>query len=160
MKSHENLSRIFSSPSEGSSISPSKIVRKKITKNTLPDISQNLRMILQMISKDQQVSFRATAKSSRGLHNGTSTRRSQYIGLLGNRNRWQVLINVGSKKKYIGTFKCEKEAAVAHDLYSIGLNGMRGKTNFNYDSSTLQDMVMDYFTNEGSFNAYKFTSRV
>ncbi|CAI2381416.1 unnamed protein product [Moneuplotes crassus] len=139
---------------------PAKIITKKATVSALPDISQNLRMVLQIIGSNQEVSFRATSKSSRGLHNGASRRRSRYIGLLGNGKRWQVLINVRSKKKYIGTFKCEKEAAVMHDLYSIGINGMRGKTNFNYDSSTLQDMIMDYFTNEGCFDAHKFISRV
>eukprot|EP00344_Euplotes_crassus_P010645 CAMPEP_0197000502 /NCGR_PEP_ID=MMETSP1380-20130617/5427_1 /TAXON_ID=5936 /ORGANISM="Euplotes crassus, Strain CT5" /LENGTH=39 /DNA_ID= /DNA_START= /DNA_END= /DNA_ORIENTATION= len=39
-------------------------------------------MILKMIDSFKEVSFSATTKSSRGLHNGTSSRRSQYIGVL------------------------------------------------------------------------------
>mmetsp|Transcript_19939 Transcript_19939/g.23117 ORF Transcript_19939/g.23117 Transcript_19939/m.23117 type:complete len:90 (-) Transcript_19939:208-477(-) len=43
-------------------------------------------------------------KSLKGLHHGVSFRRSRYIGVLRNRTRWQVLINVGPVKTYIGTF--------------------------------------------------------
>mmetsp|Transcript_30492 Transcript_30492/g.29960 ORF Transcript_30492/g.29960 Transcript_30492/m.29960 type:complete len:93 (+) Transcript_30492:187-465(+) len=83
---------------------PTKQKASKINKKPLPDISENLTMILKMINSFKEVSFRSATKSSRGLHNGASSRRSQYIGVLGNGKRWQVLINVASKKKYIGTY--------------------------------------------------------
>jgi len=90
---------------------------------------------MEMVTKCQPISFKASTKSSRGLHNGKSTRRSQFIGVLRNGKRWQVLINVGKKKKYIGTYAEEKEAAIVHDFYSIGLNGVGAKTNFSYDQT-------------------------
>mmetsp|Transcript_11603 Transcript_11603/g.11545 ORF Transcript_11603/g.11545 Transcript_11603/m.11545 type:complete len:101 (-) Transcript_11603:177-479(-) len=66
----------------------------KNRKNKLPNITKNLTTILEMINSKQEVSFTKTTKSSRGLHNGTSKRRSRYIGVLGNGTSWQVLINV------------------------------------------------------------------
>mmetsp|Transcript_11601 Transcript_11601/g.11543 ORF Transcript_11601/g.11543 Transcript_11601/m.11543 type:complete len:173 (+) Transcript_11601:137-655(+) len=132
----------------------------KNRKSSLPEVAKNLNMILQMVECNQEVRFTATTKSSRGLHNGTSKRRSRYIGVLGNSTRWQVLINVRGKKKYIGTFGNEKEAAIVHDFYAIGLNGLEANTNFSYDGMTVQDMIMNYFTNENYFRASEFISRV
>ena len=36
-----------------------------------------------------------------------------------NGENWQVLINYGKFKKYIGTFSSEKQAAITYDFYSI-----------------------------------------
>ncbi|CAI2366441.1 unnamed protein product [Moneuplotes crassus] len=140
--------------------SPVKQTSLKAKKNKLPDVKSNLTMILQMINANCEVSFIATTKSSRGLHNGASKRRSQYIGVLGNGSRWQVLINISGKKKYIGTFGDEKEAAIMHDFYSIGLNKLDAKTNFSYEGMTVQDMIMNYLTNDGCFNPSEFLTRV
>ena len=135
-------------------------VNKKRRKYNLPDLSKNLNKILEMVTKCQTVSFQATTKSSRGLHNGKSTRRSQFIGVLRNGKRWQVLINVGKKKKYIGTYGNEKEAAVVHDFFSIGLNGGSAKTNFDYDQQLVVDMINSYYNNESVFTAANFIGRV
>ncbi|CAI2376452.1 unnamed protein product [Moneuplotes crassus] len=143
----------------GSPVKQTSIKTKK-TRKTLPCIAKNLNMILQMVECNQEVSFTATTKSSRGLHNGTSKRRSRYIGVLGNGTRWQVLINVRGKKKYIGTFGSEKEAAIVHDFYAIGLNGLEANTNFSYDGMTVQDMIMNYFTNDSCFTPSEFATRV
>lgn len=132
----------------------------KDKKKNLPDITKNLNAILEMVSNSQDVSFSATTKSSRGLHNGTSSRRSQYIGVLGNGKRWQVLINVGKKKKYIGTYGQEKEAALVHDFYSIGLNGLNAKTNFSYNGEFIQEMITSFYENESSFDPARFLGRV
>ena len=71
---------------------------------TLPDVDENLVKILELINGNFTIVFEARSKSSKGLHNGHSNRRSRYIGVLRNRQRWQVLINEGDKKKYIGTY--------------------------------------------------------
>jgi hypothetical protein len=104
-----------------------------------------LKKILELISRGVKVSFICNSKSSRGLHNGTSKRRSKFIGVLKNGFRWQVLINSGKTKKYIGTYCDENEAASVHDLYSIGLNGLKAKTNFDYDEEGVKNMIQSYF---------------
>ncbi|CAI2372845.1 unnamed protein product [Moneuplotes crassus] len=145
---------------ESFNCSPSKLSTNKSQKTSLPDISENLTILLEMANSFQDVSFTASIKSSRGLHNGASSRRSQYIGVLKNGRRWQVLINVASKKKYIGTYINEKEAAIMHDFYSIGLKGLRAKTNFNYDSTMIKDMICNYQSNNSKFTPCSFVHRL
>eukprot|EP00344_Euplotes_crassus_P005970 CAMPEP_0197002598 /NCGR_PEP_ID=MMETSP1380-20130617/7061_1 /TAXON_ID=5936 /ORGANISM="Euplotes crassus, Strain CT5" /LENGTH=133 /DNA_ID=CAMNT_0042420795 /DNA_START=624 /DNA_END=1025 /DNA_ORIENTATION=+ len=130
------------------------------SKRPLPDISSTLSSILEMTESPKGIFFKASPKSSRGLHNGTSARRSRFVGVLGNGKRWQVLINVSGKKRYIGTYSSEREAALVHDCYSIGLNGLRAKTNFDYDSAALKEMIGNYFTNDCCFKAAEFMNRV
>mmetsp|Transcript_2087 Transcript_2087/g.2357 ORF Transcript_2087/g.2357 Transcript_2087/m.2357 type:complete len:151 (+) Transcript_2087:217-669(+) len=134
--------------------------REKKRKYNLPDLSKNLDKIMEMVTNCQGVTFEATTKSSRGLHNGKSNRRSQFIGVLRNGKRWQVLINVGKKKKYIGTYAEEKEAAVVHDFYSIGLNGLNAKTNFTLDQTIVGDMITSFSRNEEVFHPLQFIDRV
>lgn len=115
---------------------------------------------MEKIGGDKTVTFKATIKSSRGLHNGKSQRRSKYIGVLRNGHRWQVLINVGKKKKYIGTYGDEKAAAVVHDFFSIGLNLNCAKTNFSFDQGTIVDMIANFTANDSVFDPTPFVDRV
>jgi len=116
--------------------------------------------ILGLVAKDKNINFVATYKSSRGLHNGTSKRRSKFIGVLKNGFRWQVLINAGRVKKYIGTFWDEKEAAVVHDFFSIGLNGLKAKTNFSYSQDIIVEMIENYFLADRIFEPELVMSKV
>jgi hypothetical protein len=50
------------------------------------------------------------------------SRRSQYIGVSKNGLNWQVLVNIGLNKHYIGTYEDEIEAAVAYDFYAFVLH--------------------------------------
>ena len=43
-------------------------------------------------------------------------RGSSYVGVSKNGENWQVLINYGNFKKYIGTFSSEKQAAITYDF--------------------------------------------
>ena len=133
-------------------------VRQRKRRSNLPDIDANLMKLMKLISLNKKVEFEHWNKSSRGLHNGVSNRRSQFIGVLKNGNRWQVLINVGRTKTYIGTFWNEKEAAIIHDFYSIGINGRKGKTNFSYDQVLVERMISSYFENDRCFDAAPFIS--
>lgn len=72
------------------------------------------------------------------------SRSSNFIGVSKNGLHWQVLINYGKTKKYIGTYSSEKEAAIAYDFYSIILNPQRAKTNFSYTSDLLVQMIASY----------------
>ena len=115
---------------------------------------------MKQISSNKILQFTHNEKSARGLHNGISSRRSQFIGVLRNANRWQVLINYRGIKKYIGTYVSEKEAAIIHDFYSIGINGIKGKTNFSYDNELIERMINSYFENDKHFDASKFISQL
>ena len=121
-------------------------------KNSLPNINRNLQKILIISYNGKEVAFKHSFKSARGLFYGVSRRRSQYIGVLKNRGKWQVLINEGRIKKYIGTYLSETEAAVVHDFYSIGINGLSAKTNFSYNHSQVMKMIEIYFSNNQTFD--------
>ena len=131
-------------------------VKQRNRRRNLPDIDANLLKLLKFISLNKHIEFDHCNKSSRGLHNGVSSRRSRYIGVLRNGSRWQVLINVGRTKKYIGTFCNEKEAAIVHDFYSMGINGRKGKTNFTYSQELVESMIKSYFENDRYFDANPF----
>ena len=138
-------------------LDPIKQIKRR---SNLPNIDNNLMKLLNFISLNKKIEFVHCSKSSRGLHNGVSSRRSQFIGILKNGNRWQVLINIGRTKKYIGTFLNEKEAAIVHDFYSMGINGRKGKTNFSYNKDLVVSMITSYFANDKNFDATQFISMV
>ena len=135
-------------------------IKQRKRRSNLPNIDANLMKLLSFISSNKKIEFDHCDKSLRGLHNGVSVRRSQFIGVLKNGNRWQVLINVGRIKKYIGTFLNEKEAAIVHDFYSMGINGGKGKTNFSYNRDLVESMITSYFTNDKYFDATPFIQMV
>ena len=126
----------------------------------LPNIDKNLLKILELINRDIGVSFMHCEKSARGLHNGVSYRRSSFVGVLRNRSRWQVLINEGKKKKYIGTYWSEIEAAIAHDFYSMGINILNAKTNFYYSPELIISMIESYFSSGSKFSPSLFVAKV
>ena len=125
-----------------------------------PHIKENLISILKVLNDGNEISFRRSLKSARGLYFGVSRRRSRYIGVLKNGRRWQTLVNEGRTKKYIGTYSTEVEAAVVYDFYSIGLNGFSAKTNFNYSSSQVRTMILSYLSNNLEFNPSIFISQI
>lgn len=86
----------------------------------------------------------SSEKGDTGLPNYNSDRRSKFIGVSRNGKNWQVLINVGNTKKYIGTYSTQKEAAVAYDFYSFALHGSKAKTNFTYNKDQLISMVESF----------------
>lgn len=134
-----------------------KSTRRKIELST---IDGTLARILKYIQNGQSLVFEHKAKSNRGLYHGLSRRRSQYIGVLRNRGKWQVLINEGRSKKYIGTYATEIEAAVMHDFYSIGINGIKAKTNFTYKNDMIAEMIGSYFSSNKTFIPSLFVSRI
>jgi hypothetical protein len=94
------------------------------------------------------------------LGEDNSGRRSMFIGVSKNGQNWQVLINMGKFKKYIGTYPTEKEAAIAYDFYSICLHLKKAKTNFTYDRDVLLDMIQCYKENKNVFDPVRFLSVV
>ena len=132
---------------------------KRTRKNPLPDIEERLRQLLQLAADGTSLDVTYSTKCVRGLYHGVSARRSKYIGVLRNRNQWQVLINDGKLKKYIGTYMTELEAVVANDFYSIGIKGMNAKTNFSYSHSQVMAMIEQYFENSLQFDPTIFISK-
>lgn len=124
-----------------------KVLTKRKRKNALPDISTNIQILYELAQKNLNLSITSGRKGNRGLHKGLSKRRSKCIGVSKNPHTWQALINVGKKKKYIGTYNSEKEAAIAYDFFWLGLNGSEAVTNYSYDSELLIDMISDYRSN-------------
>lgn len=76
-----------------------------------------------------------------------SNRRSNFIGVSKNGPSWQAMITVNRYKTYIGTYKSEKEAAVAFDFYSMLIHNLVGKTNFSYTKGQVCDMLENFLKN-------------
>ena len=109
-------------------------VKQRKRKSRLPNLDYQLKKIMRSINDGINVCFKSKSKTTRGLHNGESDRRSRFIGVLKGKSGWQTLINVGKTKRYIGTYTTESQAALVHDFYSIGINGLKAKTNFDHET--------------------------
>ena len=89
-----------------------------------------------------------------------NNRSSTFIGVSKNGDNWQVLINNGKFKKYIGTYSNEKIAAITYDFYAICLKLSKAKTNFLYSSELITEMIQCYNFNTKKFNASSFVNRL
>jgi hypothetical protein len=134
-------------------------LKRRPRKRPLPPIKK-FHYVLKQMAKDPEITFRGKCKTTRGLHNGKSFRRSQFMGVSRNGSKWQTLLNLGNTKKYIDTFHDENEAAITYDFYSIGFNGMKAKTNFTYTHSVLDEMYEAYKANSNIFNPSLFVEKI
>ena len=71
-------------------------------------------------------------------------RRSIYRGVSKNGNNWQVIVYSKNNKGYIGVFKTQEIAARIYDIVSIKNNGIKAKTNFEYDIHQIQNISEAY----------------
>ena len=135
-------------------------------KKALPQIDQKIKQVFLNLETGNISEFTASKKKVKGFFSNKSGRRSMYIGVSKNNYNWQVLINVGNKKKYIGTFPTQKEAAIAYDFYSVALHSEKAKTNFNYSGSLMKEMIQSYLNSASadslsrSFTPSQFAERV
>lgn len=81
-------------------------------------------------------------KSTRTKNMGSG--RSKFIGVSMNGPNWQALISVNKKKTYIGTFTSQYDAAKEYDKYSIVLNNLSAKTNFNYTKDDILCIAKEF----------------
>lgn len=75
------------------------------------------------------------------LPNGNQSRGSRYRGVSRNGNQWQVLIMVSKKKRYVGSYSNEIEAARAYDRAALQNHGSKAKTNFDYSHHDIKVII-------------------
>jgi hypothetical protein len=137
-----------------------KFIRNRKRKNSLPEIQKQLKSLINLVNSREISTIHGRPKNVNALGEDNSGRRSMFIGVSKNGQNWQVLINMGKFKKYIGTYPTEKEAAIAYDFYSICLHLKKAKTNFTYDKDVLLDMIQCYKENKNVFDPVRFLSVV
>lgn len=86
------------------------------------------------------------AKPKRPHHNmGTDLfRGSKFRGVSRNKNKWQMMIMINQKKVYVGAIASENDAAKYYDSIAIICQGLSAKTNFNYDSKKIKQILSEY----------------
>lgn len=72
-----------------------------------------------------------------------SHRRSNFIGVFKNCQKWQSTIAINGIKTYIGTYNTQLEAAKAFDYHSILLHGMNAITNFDYCKRSIEELFSE-----------------
>ena len=50
---------------------------------------------------------------------------SRYIGVSRNGNKWQALLQLGDRKRYLGTLESEEETARLHDRNALLYHGIK-----------------------------------
>jgi len=68
-------------------------------------------------------------------------RSSKFRGVSKNGKHWQVLIMIKQKKRYIGNFCDEEEAAREYDKIAIQFHGPKAKTNFQYNEEEINSIL-------------------
>ncbi|CAI2359648.1 unnamed protein product [Moneuplotes crassus] len=122
-------------------------IRYRTNRSQRLDITDKLTVLRGLLLKTRVSSLRCSAKKTRYTKNKYLGRRSKYIGVTRNNIHWQALINVDHKKKYIGTFIDEIEAAKTYDLYALAMQGRRANLNFSYKPQKMIEIIDHYLAN-------------
>ena len=77
------------------------------------------------------------------ISKGKKPRGSKFRGVSRNGNQWQVLIMVNKKKRYVGSYSNEEEAARAYDKVALQNHGTKAKTNFDYLEEELNKIMAE-----------------
>ena len=75
------------------------------------------------------------------FNKNTKPRGSRYRGVSKNGSQWQVLIMVKKKKRYLGSFSNEEEAARAYDKVALQHHGNKAKTNYDYTKEEIDKIL-------------------
>lgn len=70
----------------------------------------------------------------------TKRETSKYRGVTKNRKKWQAYIWINKKNTYLGSYRCEKIAALIYDFMAIKKSGIKAKTNFTYNMRQIMEI--------------------
>ena len=112
------------------------------------NIARLLTTVKRVLNENKVMIHKKRKSAARRL---VSSRRSQYTGVFKNGDNWQTLISIHKRKTYIGTYTKELEAAKIFDFYSILLNGVTAKTNFDYTKKDIIEMIENFVANNGKY---------
>ena len=80
-------------------------------------------------------------KVSELMNKKSKPRGSRFRGVSKNGSQWQVLIMVKNKKRYLGSFSNEEEAARAYDKVALQNHGIKAKTNYDYTKEEVKEIM-------------------
>ena len=81
------------------------------------------------------------AKNDENSEKNIKPRGSKFRGVSRNGNQWQVLIMVNKKKRYVGSYSKEEDAARAYDKVALQNHGSKAKTNFDYTKKEVEEIL-------------------
>ncbi|CAI2384629.1 unnamed protein product [Moneuplotes crassus] len=123
----------------------------KAIKENLDDYSKNRKGIEKKLA-----SLKASAINSEGIFEQTLPKRKQfestkppksrgscYRGVSKNGTKHQVFIMINKKKRFIGVYKEEQEAARVYDKLAIIFHGHKAKTNYSYKVSEVEQILAE-----------------
>ena len=138
---------------------PEKQIKNRKRRNLAINLDEYILNVYSLIQKKSFKFFQGYSKRGSSVHPSPKARSSVFIGVSKNGDNWQVLINCGKSKKYVGTFTSEKEAAIMYDFYAICLHLSKAKTNFTYDAALISEMIDSYLSNSKKFVPSLFMNR-
>ena len=68
--------------------------------------------------------------------------KSRFRGISKIGKKWQVLMMVFKKKRYVGSYVSDEEAARIYDQYSIALFWIKAQPNFSYTKTQVEQILL------------------
>ena len=124
--------------------------KRDIKNNKLVFISQNEKIEKEIKKKENRINTIELASNNNvetsqsneiNSEKDRKPRGSKYRGVSRNGNQWQVLIMVNKKKRYVGSYSREEEAARAYDKVALQNHGVKAKTNFDYTKQQVEEIL-------------------
>jgi hypothetical protein len=124
--------------------------KRDIKNNKLVFISQNEKIEKEIKKKENSINTIELASNNNvetsqsneiNSEKDRKPRGSKYRGVSRNGNQWQVLIMVNKKKRYVGSYSREEEAARAYDKVALQNHGVKAKTNFDYTKQQVEEIL-------------------
>ena len=128
-----------------------KQIKRRRKRILLPDLTESIQILYKKINDLTIKGFRKCRKIDRKSSLHLSNRQSKFIGVSRNGNFWQVLKNFNQKKKYVGGYTEELEAAICYDFYSMLTDTEQARTNFDYSIDLLKEMIERFLQNNQKF---------